>query len=130
MTDEKLLRQIIAETVDATVSKLQAAGIMRNGQCSAVEKTEALLYQYKALQDTQTPYAQRVVGEIDACLEEFKNDPYIDSIRLFYFEGLKNAAAAAATHTEERTFRRNRRQLVEKFAVRLASDEFIEELLR
>ena len=130
MTDETLMRQIIAETVDATVSKLQAAGILRSGQCSAVEKTETLLYQYKALQDTQTPYARRVVGEINACLEEFKNDPYIDSIRLFYFDGLKNAAAAAAMHYDERTFRRNRRQLVEKFAVRLASEEFIEELLR
>lgn len=129
MTDEKLLRQIIAETVDTAIAKLQTAGILRS-QCSAVEKTEALLFQYKALQGVQTPYAQRVVREIDDCLEEFKNDPYIDSIRLFYFEGLKNAAAATAMHYDERTFRRNRRQLVEKFAVRLASDEFIEELLR
>lgn len=129
MTDETLMRQIIAETADAVVSKLQAAGILRS-QCSAVEKTEALLFQYKTLQDIQTPYARRVVGEINACLEEFKNDPYINSIRLFYFDGLKNAAAAAAMHYDERTFRRNRRQLVEKFAVRLASEEFIEELLR
>lgn len=129
MTDETLVRQIIAETVDATVSKLQAAGILRS-QCSAVEKTEALLFQYKTLQGIQTPYARRVVGEINACLEEFKNDPYIESVRLFYFDGLKNAAAAAAMHYDERTFRRNRRQLVEKFAVRLASEEFIEELLR
>lgn len=129
MTDETLMRQIIAETVDATVSKLQAAGILRS-QCGAVEKTEALLFQYNALQGIQTPYARRVVGEINACLEEFKNDPYINSIHLFYFDGLKNAAAAAAAHCDERTFRRNRRQLVEKFAVRLASEEFIEELLR
>lgn len=128
MNDDKI-KQIINETVTATVLQLRAAGLLKDETKTAYEKTEALLYQYPELCKVDEPYAHRVVQEIDACLEDAANDPFIDVIRLFYFGGNKNAACAAIMCYDERTLRRNRRRLVEKFSARLASDDFIRELL-
>lgn len=126
---EQEIKNIIDNTCTAMVLKLKAAGLLESQQRSAYEKTEALLYQYSALKKVAQPYARRVVDEIDACLEDLKNEPYIQVIELFYFEGLKNAACARELNCDERTCRRNRRALVEKMTSRLASEDFIRELL-
>lgn len=128
MNDDKI-RQIIADTARATVLQLKAAGILRDGGKSAYEKTETLLWQYNDLKKVKQPYAQRVVQEIDACLADVEDEPYADVIRLYYFGGLTNEKCADAMVCDERTVRRNRRKLVEKFSARLASDDFIRELL-
>lgn len=128
MNDDKI-KQIINDTVTTTVLKLKAAGLLKDGTKSAYEKTEILLSQYTDLQKVQEPYAQRVVKEIDACLADADSDPYVDVIRLYYFAGLKNEACARALCCDERTCRRNRKKLVQQFSSRLASDDFIRELL-
>lgn len=128
MTDEKI-KQIIYETVTTTVRQLQAAGLLRDNTKSPCEITENLLRQYPQLKEVQEPYARKVVQQIDACLEEASNDPYVDVIRLYYFGGLKNAACASVMCCDERTARRNRKKLVQQFSVRLASEDFIRELL-
>lgn len=123
------IHEIIQQTVDITILKLKAAGILKDNAKSAYEKTEALLYQYNDLVKVNQPYAQKVVAEIDACIADIANEPYKDVIRLYYFESLTNAACASVLGCEERTARRNRKAYVEKFSSRLASDEFIRELL-
>lgn len=128
MTDDKI-KQIINETVTTTVLQLRAAGLLKDETKTAYEKTEALLYQYTELRKVDEPYARRVCEEIDACLEDAANDPYVDVIRLYYFGGLKNAACADVLCCDERTLRRNRKKLVQQFSARLASDDFIRELL-
>lgn len=128
MTEDKI-KQIISETAKATVLQLRAAGILREGGKTSYEKTETLLRQYPELKKVDQPYARRVVQEIDACLADAEGEPYADVIRLYYFGGLTNEACAAALVCDERTIRRNRRKLVEKFSARLASDDFIRELL-
>lgn len=128
MTDEEIKR-VIKQTVDATVLQLKAAGLLGNDSKTAFEKTEALLYQYPTLKELDELYARRVVQEIDACLAEAENEPYVDVIRLYYFAGLTNVACAMELICDERTCRRYRRKLVQQFSVRLASDEFIRELL-
>lgn len=123
------IKQIIRDTVAATVAQLQAAGLLRGDTMTAYEKTEALLRQYPKLKGSPEPYAQKVVQEVDACMAEAENEPYLDVIRLYYFGGVKNAACADILCCDERTARRNRKKLVQQFSVRLASDEFIRELL-
>ncbi len=122
------ITQIIQQTVNSTVERLKAEGLLKDSEKSTIEKTEALLRQYPALQKTDSQYARRVVQEIDACLADAESDPYVDVIRLYYFAGLKNAACADALCCEERTCRRNRKRLVQQFSVRLACDEFIRDL--
>ena len=128
MNDDKI-KKIINDTVTTTVLQLKAAGLLRDNTKSAYEKTEELLKQYPQLCQVREPYAERVVREIDACLAEASDDPYINIIRLYYFEGLANEAAANKLPCDERTGRRNRQRLVRKFSARLASDDFIRELL-
>lgn len=128
MTDEELTK-VIKRTVDATVLQLKAAGLLGNDSKTAFEKTEALLYQYPKLKELDEPYARRVVQEIDACLAAAAAEPYVDVIRLYYFAGLTNVACAMELICDERTARRYRRKLVEQFSVRLASEDFIRELL-
>lgn len=122
------ITQIIKETVGTTIRQLKAEGLLADPGKSPREKTEDLLRQYPALKNTDTPYAKRVVQEIDACLAEAAQDPYVEVIRLYYFAGMKNVACANALCCEERTCRRNRARLVEQFAARLAAEEFTREL--
>lgn len=128
MRDDEI-KKIIDDTVSVTILRLKSAGILRDGEKNAVEKTEELLRQYNTLKDTDQPYAKTLAAEIDKCMGEMANDPYINIIRLYYFDGLTNAAAAKEMFCDERTARRNRKKLVRAFAVRLASEEFIRELL-
>ena len=127
--DEKEIRGIIDASVNAAVEKLQALGMLRDNSLSAYEKTEKLLWKYPDLKAAGTPYANRVAAEIDRCMAAAASDPYVDVIRLYYFQGLKNAACARAMNCGERTCRRYRVALVQQFSTRLASDEFIRELL-
>lgn len=128
MTD-KQIKELIKTTVRETVEQLKAAGLLLSEGMTAVEKTEELLRQYPQLRQSDEPYARRLVAEIDACLAAAEQDPYIDAVRLFYFAGLKNAACANTMCYDETTVRKNRRRLVKQFSARLASDEFIRELL-
>lgn len=127
MTDD--IKQIIEATVTATILKLKAAGIIQDGQKTAIEKTEALLYQYTQLRETDQPYARRVVQEIDAALEGLKNDPFVDVIRLHYFEGQTYEACANELYCSRRTVTRKCTALVERLSARLLADDFIRELL-
>lgn len=129
MNNEEI-KQLVTATVNETVAKLQAVGLLKDSNLSAYEKTERLLWKYTELQKAQTPYARRVVAEIDQCLADAENEPYLDVIRLYYFAGLKNAACAQVLACGERTARRYRVALVQRFSARLASDEFIRELLQ
>lgn len=123
------IKQLITDTVNSTVLQLKAAGLLKDGTKTAYEKTEILLYQYPTLKEIDQPYARRVVQEIDACLASVANEPYADVIRLYFFAGMTNVACAQTLICDERTARRVRKNLVEKFSVRLASDDFIRELL-
>lgn len=127
--DKEEIRGIIDASVNAAVEKLQALGMLRDNSLTAYEKTEKLLWKYPDLKAAGTPYANRVAAEIDRCLADAASDPYVEVIRLYYFQGLKNAACARAMNCGERTCRRYRVALVQQFSTRLASDDFIRELL-
>lgn len=129
MTNDEI-KQLIKDTVTTTVQQLKAAGLLQPvTEKTAVQKTEELLRQYPQLRGLQEPYARRVVQEIDTLLAEAENEPYVDVIRLYYFGGLTNMACANTLCCDERTARRYRKKLVQRFSARLASEEFIRELL-
>ena len=129
MTNDEI-KQLIQQTVATTVQQLQSAGLLQGQDLTAYQKTEALLRQYPKLKEQPEPYARRLAQEVEACLAEAANDPYVGVIKLYYFDDLKNAACAKMLNCNERTCRRNRRKLVERFSARLASDSFIREILK
>lgn len=126
--EENEIRKIIDDAVSATILGLQTSGILRDKTKTATEKTEELLRQYKALQATDQSYARTIVDEIDNCFAALRADPYIDVIRLYYIDGLTNAAVAREMYCSERTVRRNRKKLVREFAARLMADDFTREI--
>lgn len=125
----KDIQKYIDQAIADTVTRLKMEGFLKTDTQTAYEKTEELLRRYPALKDSDRPTAQRICAEVEACLQSVSNDPYARVIELFYFEGMTNAACALELKCEERTARRNRKKLVEDFSVRLASDEFIREIL-
>ena len=128
MTEEQIAK-IISDTVNATVLKLRTAGIISDSQKTAYEKTEEMLFNYNSFRDTQQPYAQNIVRQIENSLESLKNEPYIEVIRLYYFCGYTNETCARMIDRDERTVRRNRKRIVRQLSAKLASDDFIRELL-
>lgn len=126
---EEEIKRYIADAVNAAVARFRAEGLLRDNGRTAFEKTETLLRQYPSLKKASGAYAERICKEIEDCLQSVGNEPYSEVIRLFYFEGMTNAACALELECEERTVRRNRKKLVEAFSVRLASEEFIKEIL-
>lgn len=123
------VKKYIDEAITATVERLKMDGLLKSDTRTAYEKTEELLKRYPVLKDLDKPAANRICEEIEACLQSVSNDPYARVIELFYFHGMTNAACALELECEERTARRNRKKLVEDFSVRLASEEFIREIL-
>lgn len=134
MTNEEI-KQLISATVRETMEQLRTTTTtLADPQeppsgLSSYAKTEELLRNYTALKTSDSPKGRRIAEQIETCLEEAANDPYIDVIRLFYFGGVKNAACAKIMCCDERNLRKARRALVKRFAARLATDEFIRELL-
>ena len=123
------VKKYIDEAISATVERLKMDGLLKSDTRTAYEKTEELLKRYPVLKGIDQPAAKRVCEEVDRCLKSVSNDPYAKVIDLFYFRGMTNAACALELECEERTARRNRKKLVEDFSVRLASEEFIREIL-
>ena len=126
---ENEIKKIIDDTATMVVLKLKATGLLQSNQKSAYEKTEELLLQYPTLCKIDQPYARRIVQEIEDGLHDLRNEPYVKVIQLYYFERQTNAACAMEIGRDERTARRARRYLVEILSTRLASEEFIRELL-
>lgn len=122
-------QKIASATALAMVALLEEKGALRNTTESVIERTERALRKYPVWRTMNDPDAQRKVAEIDACLEAAANDPYVDTIRLFYFGGLTNSATAKTICCDARTAQRNRRELVKQFAARLYPKEYMNEML-
>lgn len=126
---EKEAKQIAHDAARATVELLKKEGLLRDTANGILEKTENALRQYPVWKDLDTPHARRMAAKIEACLAEAENDPYVDTVRLFYFAGMKNAAVAKTICCDDRTAQRARRELVKKFAARMYPEEYEKEML-
>lgn len=129
MIDEKI-SEIINETVNATVLKMQMAKLIKDGTKSAFQKTEEVLRNYptfKRIKDK--PYTVKLVAKVEEALDEIKNDPYYDIIPMFYFENETRECIALTLETTVRTVARNKRRLVDDLKVKLFSDDCIREIL-
>lgn len=126
MTDD--IKQIIDETVNATVLKLKITGLMKDDRKNAYQKTEELLRNYPAFQRSDQPYTQKLVKMIDAALEAINDDLYYDIIPMAYFQNETRENMAEYFDTSVTTISRNKNRLVNKLKVELFSDDVILEL--
>lgn len=122
------IKQIINDTVNATVLKLKMAGLMKDDKKSAYQKTEELLKNYNAFKESDQPYTKKLVREIDMALEDIKDDLYYDIIIMSYFEGRSREYMAEYFDTTVTTISRNKNRLINKLKARLFSDDVIMEV--
>ena len=125
-------QKAIADTIDATVNttvlKLKAAGLMKDNRKSAFQKTEELLRNYNAFKKSDQPYAKTIVNRINDALYSIKDDPYYDLIPMIYFEEKSREYIAEDFDTTVTTVSRNKTRLVNKLKAMLFSDDTIYEL--
>lgn len=126
--DGKYIRQIINDTVNATVLKLKMAGLMKDSRKTAYQKTEELLRNYNTFVKSDQPYTTKLVGKINDALYDIKDDVYYDIIPMIYFEERSREAVAEYFDTTVTTISRNKNRLVNKLKARLFSDDVIYEL--
>lgn len=126
---EKETRELIEQTVNTTVAKLKAAGLLRDDTRSTREKTEELLRQYpffKLIKGKKR--TEKLVAAVDDALASIAGDPYCDIIRLYYFENQSRERIAERLSISPTTVSRNKARLVGMIAPRIFSDETITEL--
>lgn len=128
MTDD--IKDIISQTVDQTVLKLKMAGLMKNSQQSAAQKTEYILRNYNNFKKahSEDDAAKKFITIIDAALAELEDDPYYNLIPLIYFEGYTREEAAEYFDTTVTTISRNKRRLLEKLKLFIFADDVVYEL--
>lgn len=122
------VEEIINNTVNQTVLKLKMAGLMKDDGKTAAQKTEELLKNYNAFKQSEQPYTIKLVNQIDNAVNTIADDPYIDIIKLYYFEGVTIERVAEQINCSVRTVSRNKNRLIDKLKVILFSDRVIEEL--
>lgn len=120
--------KIIDRTVNKTILKLKMAGLMRDTDKTAAQKTEELLKNYKSLNLSDQPYAKKLVSKINEALETIRDDPYYAIIPLYYFSGYSREYVAYELNTTPTTISRNKARLIDKLKVILYSEEYISEL--
>lgn len=127
-TDDDI-KKIIDETVNSTVLKLKAAGLMKDSRKTAYQKTEELLKNYSAFKKVEDqPTTVKLVNIIEDALKDINADLYFEIIPMIYFEGMTREEVAEQFNTTVTTISRNKNRLVNKLKNRLFSDDVIYEL--
>ena len=122
--------EIISQTVDQTILKLKMAGLMRDEQQTAFQKTEKILRDYNNLKKaySEDGTAQQFVEIIDKALEEIRDDDYYELIPMIYFEGRTQEAVAEFFGVSLRTINRNKTRLINKLKVFIFADTVVREI--
>ena len=128
MIDETI-REVIDETVNATVLKMKMVGLVKDNTKTAFQKTEEILRNYTTFKKIKDqPYTVKLVKQIEEALEEIRDDPYYDIIPMYYFEDETRENIALTLETTVRTVARNKRRLIDYLKVKLFSDSCIYEI--
>lgn len=123
------VREIINETVNATIARLKTAGMLKDDRRSVNDKLEELLRNYptfKTIHDREDTV--KTVEMIEAALRTIEDDPYYDVIPMFYFDHATRESIALDFETSVTTISRNKARLLGKLAPLLFSDDVIYDL--
>ena len=122
--------KIIEDTVNETILRLKASGIIRDTEKTPQQKTEELLKNYNAFSLSGEPAAEKMILQIEAALHMISEDPYYSVITMYYIEGLTREDIADALDTSVTTVSRNKTRLIKRLSAVLFSDDYIRQLYR
>lgn len=124
MTTEEL----IEKTVTKTVLKLKVAGLMKDHNKSAQQKTEELLRNYQAFTLSGDPAAEKMIQRIEMALQVIKDDPYYEVVTMYYISGMTREDIADLFNTSVTTISRNKTRLISRITPVLFSEDYILQL--
>ena len=128
MTEQET-REIISQTVDATVERLKAAGMLRQSTRSAREKTEELLRQYPLFKMIKGKRRTAdLVAAVENALCKIGEDPYCEIIKKHYFERQGLESIAFDMNISTKTARKHKQRLLGTLSTLLFSEETIQEI--
>lgn len=123
------IKNLIEDTVNATVLKMKMAGLLKDNRRTAIDKLEELLRDYPVLKTIQDKeYTIKLVVKIEDALDKIKDDPYYDVIEMFYFENRTREYIALEYDSSVTTISRNKTRLLNQLSLMLFSDDVIFEL--
>lgn len=124
------IHEIISETIDQTILKLKMAGLMKDEQKSAFQRTEQVLKNYKELEKAHSEdgTASAFIDVVDRALKQIEDDDYFDIIPMIYFDGWSREEIAEFFGITVTTVSRNKTRLVNKLKTYIFADDVIKEL--
>lgn len=127
MTDQET-KKLISDTVEATVQRLKAAGMLKQAR-TAREKTEELLRQYPLFKIIKGKRrTAELVEAVESALAKIEGDPYAVIIKKHYFEREALENIAFDLNISTKTARKHKQRLVGVLSSLLFSDEAIQEI--
>ena len=120
--------KIIEDTVNETILRLKASGIIMDTEKTPQQKTEELLKNYNAFSLSGEPAAEKMILQIEAALHMISEDPYYSVITMYYIEGLTREDIADTLNTSVTTVSRNKTRLIKRLSAVLFSDDYIRQL--
>jgi DNA-directed RNA polymerase specialized sigma subunit len=122
------VKEIIESTVDRTIVKLKASGIIKTERKTSSQKTEELLKNYMNFKLSNEPTTVKLCDKVDGALASISTDYYKDIIYMYYFQGWTREEVAEHYNTSVTTISRNKRRLLDQLSDSLFSDDRIYEI--
>lgn len=128
MTNEET-REIITQTVDATIERLKVSGALRRSDRSAREKTEEILRLYPLFKQIKGKRrTTELVAAVENALCKINGDPYSVIISRHYFERNGIESIALDLNISTKTARKHKQRLLGTLSALLFSEETINEI--
>lgn len=129
MVTKDEIKEVIAETVNATVLKIKMAGLLKDNRKTSIEKLEELLRDYPIFKEIKDQaYTVKLVNKLEEALKTIEDDPYYEVIKMFYFERRPREYIALEFECTETTISRNKTRLLNLLTPKLFSDDVIYEI--
>ena len=103
MNDREYIKAIVDETVDATIRKLKAAGLLKDATDVAYHEITARMQQY--FRDGETD------PEVTEALRKVEDDPYWKVLPLHFRYGYTLESIAEELDVDVTTVKRNKKRL-------------------
>lgn len=126
------INEIIEDTVNKTVEELKKNKIINDFSIDYYTKTERLLQSYNELVKSVRFRNEEssIISMIDEAIKIISNDPYINIIKLYYFDKKTINEISLLINLDNSTVYRHRKRLVTKLSIVIFGDPAMIELIK
>lgn len=115
MNLEKLIEAAAKKAAKETVAEMKKSGMIVDPGCNRYRRAEDLLRSYGSGKGISAEQVRRVEEALAGIAEQ----PFSDTVQMYYFEGLTNAEIADRLHASARTVQRKRQRFVQILSARI-----------